>query len=86
MYPENLNFCCNVSGSLPDLLKYKRRSQLQVLPIMTTIDKLNRIFSNKNTSFALGRGIGFQPINNFTPLKVIICNSRKKLKYDLAFF
>ncbi|EDV19260.1 uncharacterized protein TRIADDRAFT_33826 [Trichoplax adhaerens] len=61
----------NDIGALPHLLKYESTRQLQVLPIMATIDNLNRLFSNKNASLALARGIGFQFLNYLTPLKVI---------------
>ena len=57
-------------GDLDNLLKYETIRQRDVIPMMTAIDTLKRLFSTSFFPFVFARTLGLQATNAITPLKV----------------
>lgn len=60
----------NVSGGLTHLLKYESERQRHIVPVMATVDGLNRLYSTNNTALVLLRSLGLTATNALGPLKV----------------
>jgi len=56
-------------GDLDHLLEYETRRQREVIPMMTAIDTLKRLFSTSFFPFVFARTLGLQATNALTPLK-----------------
>ncbi|XP_065063236.1 ubiquinone biosynthesis monooxygenase COQ6, mitochondrial-like [Rhopilema esculentum] len=59
----------NDIGDLDHLLEYETMRQREVVPMMTAIDTLKRLFSTSFFPFVFARTIGLQATNALTPLK-----------------
>lgn len=59
-------------GSMMYLSEYESRRQRHNVPVMFTIDWLNRLYSSKRTPFVLARSLGLNLVDKMTPLKKMI--------------
>ena len=62
--------CHFFTGDLDHLLHYETCRQREVIPMMTAIDTLKRLFSTSFFPFVFARTVGLQATNALTPLKV----------------
>ena len=58
------------AGSLSYLKEYETSRQRKVLPVMATIDGLQRLYNTDMTGVVMLRSLGLQAVNALTPLKV----------------
>lgn len=63
-------FLCS-PGGLEHLLTYETRRQQSVVPMITAIDFLKRLYSTSNPLPVLARTVGLIATNTLTPLKVL---------------
>ena len=66
-----VTFCLSV-GSLNHLLTYETERQRHNLPVLATIDGLQRLYSTDFTPFVLARSLGLTTVNSLTMLKVFV--------------
>ncbi|XP_076463518.1 ubiquinone biosynthesis monooxygenase COQ6, mitochondrial-like [Babylonia areolata] len=59
-------------GSLNHLLTYETERQRHNLPVLATIDGLQRLYSTDFTPFVLARSLGLTAVNSMTTLKNLI--------------
>ncbi|CAH1792581.1 unnamed protein product [Owenia fusiformis] len=59
-------------GSILHLSDYERQRQRQIIPVMATVDGLNRLYRNKMSPLVLLRSLGLQTTNALNPLKDLI--------------
>ena len=50
-------------------LEYETKRQRNVIPVMTIIDSLKRLYSTDNPAVVLARSLGLQATNALEPLK-----------------
>ena len=80
IYLHNLLICVGFStvtlclslGSLNHLLTYETERQRHNLPVLATIDGLQRLYSTDFTPLVMARSLGLTAVNSLTSLKVFV--------------
>lgn len=51
-------------------MEYETERQRHIVPVMATVDSLNRLYTSSFAPFILARTLGLQAVNSVNPVKV----------------